>query len=65
MDDDQYHITPEDIARMVEYLQLTSPEKATPAIAERLLQRLYVRQHMLEHFDPAAVEEELRDLEES
>jgi hypothetical protein len=64
MPDDEYHITNDDTERMLELLRLTRPKKATPKIARQILERLYLRQHMLEHIDPDAVEEILQDLEE-
>jgi Holliday junction resolvasome RuvABC ATP-dependent DNA helicase subunit len=64
MTDDEYRITNDDIERMLDLLKLTRPKQATPKIARQILERLYVRQHVLEHIDPDAVEEILQDLED-
>lgn len=63
-DDEQYHITDEDIEKVIDLLKLTNPKKATPEYARRILERLYQRYHVLEHIDPDAIEEIMKDLEE-
>lgn len=63
-DDEQYHITDEDIEKVLNLLKLINPEKATPEYARRILERLYLRYHALEHIDPDAIEEIMKDLEE-
>jgi hypothetical protein len=63
-DDDQYHITDEDIQKVVDLLRITNPKQAKPEIAKQILERMYIRYHTLEHIDPNAVEEILKDLEE-
>lgn len=63
-DDDQYHITDEDIQKVIDLLYLTNPKKANPETARHILERMYIRYHALEHIDPEAVEEIMKDLEE-
>ena len=63
-EDNQYHITDEDIEKVLDWLKLTNPRKATPEYARRILERLYVRYHVLEHIDPDAIEDIMKDLEE-
>jgi hypothetical protein len=64
-DDEQYHITDEDIEKVLNLLKLTNPSKATPEYARRILERLYLRYHVLEHIDPDAIEDIMKDLEEN
>jgi hypothetical protein len=64
MKDDNYHINDEDIVSVLQLLRIVNPENATPEIAEAILQRMYERTHVLEHFNADAVETMLKDLED-
>ena len=64
-DDDQYHVTDEDIEKVLNLLKIMRPSKpASPEYARRILEQMYIRYHALEHIDPDAVEEIMKDLEE-
>lgn len=65
MADPDYEMTEEDIDAVLNYLRLTDPNKATPEMAIMVLERMYSRLHTLEHISPEAIEEVLKDLEES
>jgi len=64
MADDEYKITEDDIQAVLNLLKIIDPKKATPEVANAVLERMYLRTHMLEHFDQDAIEEILKDLED-
>lgn len=61
--DDDYEITDEDLQAVLKYLEIENPTMATEDVAIEILQQLYQRVHTLEHIDPNAIEEILKDLE--
>lgn len=61
---DEYQISEEDIESVIKYLKIIAPDRATPEVAIEILERMYARTHMLEHYDAKAVEEILKDLED-
>ncbi|HUC95345.1 MAG TPA: hypothetical protein VMR76_00105 [Candidatus Saccharimonadia bacterium] len=63
-DEDQYHITDDDIEKVINYLKIINPERADAKTARRILDRMNTRQKIIENIDPDAVEAELKDLEE-
>lgn len=63
-DNDKYEMTEEDIDKVLYYLKLINPKRATPETAIAILERMATRVGVLEHFDKEAVEKILENLEE-
>ena len=63
MDEPEYQITKDDVAKMLHYLRLSAPEHATPEKAIFLLEQKKIHYEKLHQLYPEVIEEILKDFE--